>query len=299
MRVRGCESVSDMSRNAPSHPRTQTPSHPTMAKKLSIYAALFFVAALMAAPFVWLLLTALKGSEDVFAFPPDLWPDTFNWSNFVETWQVVPFGQYVINSVLVSFGSVITNVVLASLAAYPLARMEFKGKSVLFLVILSTLMVPEQVIMIPLYNITLNLGLINTLAGVIIPFSVNAFGIFLMRQFYLSIPKDLEDAAVIDGCSPLRIWWSVLVPLSMPAIATLTVFTFVGAWSSFLWPLVILQESQKFTLPVGLSYLMGTFSANFKYVAAGAVLAILPVLGVYWFLQRYFIQGILAGSVKG
>lgn len=268
-------------------------------RKLFLYLALLVVATLTAAPFVWLLLTALKGSEDVFAFPPDLWPDTFNWSNFVETWQVVPFGQYVINSVLVSFGSVITNVVLASLAAYPLARMEFTGKTVVFILVISTLMVPEQVIMIPLYTVTLNLGMINTLWGIIIPFSVNAFGIFLMRQFYLSIPKDLEDAAVIDGCSPLRIWWSILVPLSMPAIATLTVFTFVGAWSNFLWPLVILQDVEKYTLPVGLSYLMGTFSANFKYVAAGAIIAIVPVLLVYWFMQRYFIQGILSGSVKG
>jgi len=270
-----------------------------VVRKLVLYTLLFFVAALTAAPFVWLVLTSLKGTEDVFAFPPDLIPERLFFSNYVETWQAVPFGRYIIKSVVVAGGLVLSNVLLASLAAYPLARMEFKGKGVLFLVILSTLMVPEQVIMIPLYQITLNLGLINTLAGLIVPFSVNAFGIFLMRQFYLAIPRDLEDAAVMDGCSPFRIWWNILLPLSMPAIATLTVFTFVGAWSNFLWPLVILQESEKFTLPVGLSYLMGTFSANFKYVAAGAVLAILPVLAVYWFLQRYFIQGILAGSVKG
>ena len=231
--------------------------------------------------------------------PPELWPDRFHWGNYVETWRVVPFGQYIVNSVLVAGGSVLANVVLASLAAYPLARMEFTGKTFLFILILSTMMVPEQVIMIPLYGIALEAGLVNTLIGVVLPFSVSAFGIFLMRQFYLTIPRDLEDAAVIDGCSPLRIWWSILVPLSRPAIATLTVFTFVGTWSRFLWPLVILQESEKFTLPVGLAYLMGTFSSNFKYVAAGAVITILPVLAVYWFMQRYFIQGILAGSVKG
>ncbi len=270
-----------------------------MTKRLLLYFAFFFVAAITAAPFVWILLTALKGSEDVFAFPPQLWPDTFHFENFVETWNVVPFGQYILNSVLVSFGSVFTNVLLASLAAYPLARMEFKGKTVIFILIISTMMVPEQVIMIPLYSIALNLGLINTLAGVVIPFSVNAFGIFLMRQFYLSIPKELEDAAIIDGCSPFRIWWSIMLPLSGPAIATLTVFTFVGAWSNFLWPLVILQDASKYTLPVGLAYLTGTFSANFKYVAAGTIIAILPVLAVYWYMQRFFIQGILAGSVKG
>lgn len=268
-------------------------------RKALTYVALFAVASVMAAPFVWLLLTSLKGDEDVFAFPPTLWPETFQFSNYVETWNTVPFGRYIVNSIVVSFAVVVSNVLLASLAAYPLARMDFRGKGLVFVLVLSTMMVPEQVIMIPLYQLALQLGLINQLAALVIPFSVNAFGIFLMRQFYLSIPKDLEDAAVIDGCSPLRIWWSVLVPLSRPALATLAVFTFVGSWSAFLWPLVVLQESAKFTLPVGLAYLTGTFSANFKYVAAGAVIAILPVLAVYLFLQRTFIEGILSGGVKG
>lgn len=268
-------------------------------RKALTYAGLLAVASVTAAPFVWLLLTSLKGDEDVFAFPPTLWPETFRFSNYAETWSAVPFGSYIVNSVLVSFAVVVSNVVLASLAAYPLARMDFRGKGLFFVLILSTMMVPEQVIMIPLYQLALQLGLLNTLAALVVPFSVNAFGIFLMRQFYLSIPQDLEDAAIIDGCSPLRIWWSILVPLSRPAIATLAVFTFVGSWSAFLWPLVVLQESAKFTLPVGLAYLTGTFSANFKYVAAGAVIAILPVLAVYLFLQRAFIDGILSGGVKG
>lgn len=268
-------------------------------KRVLLYITLFLVAALTAAPFVWLVLTALKGSEDVFAFPPEIIPDALHFSNFVETWQMVPFGAYVINSVIVAVGMVAMNVLLASLAAYPLARMEFRGKSLLFLLILSTMMVPEQVIMIPLYEVTMHLGLLNTLAGVILPFGVNAFGIFLMRQFYMAIPRELEDAAIVDGCSPFRVWWSILLPLSMPAIATLTVFTFVAAWSHFLWPLVILQEAEKYTLPVGLAYLMGTFSSNFKYVAAGAVISILPVLAVYWYMQKYFIRGLLSGGVKG
>ncbi len=270
-------------------------------RTLLLYIALIAVACLMAVPFLWLLLTALKGSEDVFAFPPSLWPDKLHFENFVETWNAVrpSFGRYLFNSVIVSVITVTSNVLLASLAAYPLARKEFKGKTLVFILVLSTMMVPEQVIMIPLYNLTLHLGLVNTLAGVIVPFSVNAFGIFLMRQFYLAIPDELEDAAVMDGCSPLRIWWNVLLPLSRPAMATLAVFTFVGAWSNFLWPLVILQDRETFTLPVALAYLTGAFSANFKYVAAGSVIAIVPVLALYWVMQRYFIQGILAGGVKG
>jgi len=268
-------------------------------KRALTYVALLLVASLMAAPFVWLLLTSLKGGEDVFAFPPTLLPDELRFENYAETWRAVPFGAYILNSILVSIGTVVSNVLLASLAAYPLARMEFRGKTLFFILILSTMMVPEQVIMIPLYQLTLQLGLLNTLVGVVLPFSVNAFGIFLMRQFYLAIPRELEEAAVMDGCSPLRIWWSILVPLTKPAIATLTVFTFVASWSSFLWPLVILQESAKFTLPVGLSYLMGTFSANFRFVAAGAVISIVPVLLVYVSMQKYFIEGILSGGVKG
>ena len=153
--------------------------------------------------------------------------------------------------------------------------------------------------MIPLYTLVLKMGLVNSLAGVVLPFAVNAFGIFLMRQFYLGIPKELEDAAVVDGASPLRIWWHVLVPLSRPAIATLAVFTFVGAWSSFLWPLVVLQDREVYTLPVALASLTGAFSANFRYVAAGAVIAVVPVLLVYLVAQRAFVRGLMGGAVKG
>lgn len=270
-------------------------------RRALIYAALAAVAVLTAAPFVWIALTSLKGAEDVFAFPPSLWPDDFHWANYVETWKAVKpsFGRYLLNSVLVSVFAVTLNVLLASLAAYPLARMAFRGRKLVFLAVVATLMVPEQVIMIPLYTLVLRLGLVDTLAGVVLPFSVNAFGIFLMRQFYLGVPRELEDAAVVDGCSPLRVWWHVLVPLSRPALATLAVFTFVGAWSSFLWPLVVLQSREHYTLPVALSYLTGAFSSNFRYVAAGAVISILPVLAVYVFVQRYFVRGLMAGGVKG
>ncbi len=271
------------------------------ARTALLYLGLALVASVTAVPFLWIVLTSLKGAEDVFAFPPTLWPDVLQWSNYAETWNAVrpSFGRYLLNSVLVSVMAVGLNVFLASLAAYPLARMEFKGKKFAFLAIVATMMVPEQVIMIPLYTLVLKLGLVNTLAGVVIPFAVNAFGIFLMRQFYLGIPKELEDAAVVDGCTPLGVWWYVLVPLSRPAIATLAVFTFVGAWSNFLWPLVVLQDREVYTLPVALASLTGAFSANFRYVAAGAVIAVLPVLMVYLVAQRAFIRGLMAGGVKG
>lgn len=267
--------------------------------KIVVYLLLISAALLMVIPFAWILLTALKGSEDLFVFPPHILPERLNFSNFVSVWKVIPFGAYILNSLIVSAASVFLNVFLFSLAAYPLARMQFRGKNLIFLMILCTMMVPSQVIMIPIYQIEMKLGLLNSLTGVVLPFSVNAFGIFLMRQFYKGIPKDIEDAAIIDGCSPVRIWWNILLPLSKPAIATLSVFTFVSSWSNFLWPLIVLRDSNKFTLPVGLSYLTGIFSANYKFVAAGAVISIVPVLVVFLLMQKYFIEGILSGSVKG
>lgn len=269
------------------------------ARSIIVYTLLFIVAAVCAGPFVWIILTSLKGSEDVFIFPPVFFPKELHLQNFVEVWSVVPFGNYLFNSLLVAGGSVLSNVLFASLAAYPLARMEFRGKKVVVLAILGTMMVPEQVIMIPVYRILLSMDLLNTLTGVVLPTSVNAFGIFLMRQFYKSIPRDLDEAALIDGCSPLRIWWNILLPMSKPAIATLTVFTFIGAWSNFLWPLVVLRDSDRYTLPVGLNALLSAFSANYKYMAAAAVLSVIPVFVVFLLMQRYFIRGMLTGSVKG
>ena len=260
---------------------------------------LIWIAVIAAGPFVWILVTALKGSEDIFAFPPALLPQDPGIRNFVEVFAIVPFGTYLLNSVLVSLASVVLNLLLASLAAYPLARMDFRGRRWVFLMILATLMVPEQVTMIPVFRLLLEMGLLDTLAGVVLPTCVSAFGVFLIRQHYRSIPRELDEAAVMDGCSVLGIWWRILVPLSAPALATLAVFTFVGTWSSFLWPLIVLQDPARYTLPVGLNALLSAFSANYKYLAAGAVLTLIPVVAVLLFFQRYLVRGMLAGGVKG
>jgi putative chitobiose transport system permease protein len=269
-----------------------------VTRKIILYVILSAIAALMVGPFLWTLSTSLKGSEEVFSMPPTLIPTDVRWQNYSDVIALLPLGLFAFNSLLISLLSVVSNVLLASLAAYPLARMEFRGKKLLFLAVLSTMMIPEQVIMIPLYRVCMQLGLLNTFAGVVLPFGVNAFGIFLIRQFYRSIPRDIDDAATIDGCSPIRIWWEILVPLSRPALATLAVFTFVGSWSNFLWPLVVLRDADKMTIPIGLSMLVSTFSANYKFVAAGAVLAVIPVIIVFLVMQRAFIQGLLSGSVK-
>lgn len=257
-------------------------------------------------PFLWLLSTALKsGSENIFAYPPKLIPEHATLSNFVTVWNKVPFVKYMYNSVVVTVWGIILNLLLSSLAAYPLARMRFKGKNIVFYAILSTIMIPFQVIMIPIYLMTLKLNLVDSVsdfagfAGMILPFAVNAFGIFLMRQAFLGIPKELEEAALIDGCNPFQIWWNVLIPIAKPALATLAIFTFVGNWSEFLWPSIVLTKQSMYTLPVGLNHLQGVFSSDWRSIAAGAIITTIPILIFFLIMQKQFMKGTTEGAVKG
>lgn len=277
------------------------------------YLALIAVALVTVGPFLWLLVTALKGGgENIFAYPPVLVPQEPTLGNFSAVWQAVPFGRYLINSTAVAALSVVLNLLFASMAAYPLARMRFRGREGFFLLILATMMVPFPVILIPLFITVMKLhaGFMGSLPAalqspywlymwLVLPTSVSAFGIFLLRQAFLAIPKELEEAVVMDGGTPLDIWWKVMIPLSRPAIATLAIFTFVGSWGDFLWPLIVLKEPELYTLPVGVAYLAGTFSANWRLIAAGSVIAIVPIVLFFLVLQRYFIGGATAGAVKG
>jgi putative chitobiose transport system permease protein len=284
-----------------------------LIKNLLFYLAMAAIAAITVGPFLWLVVTALKGGgENIFAYPPHLIPQDPTLANFSAVWKAVPFGRYVTNSIAVASASVILNLVFASLAAYPLARMRFFGRDAFFYLVLSTMMVPFPVIMIPLFILVMKLhaGLI---AGVpealqspylayvwlVLPTSVSAFGIFLLRQAFQAIPRELEEAVIIDGGSPLDVWWQIMIPLSRPALATLAIFTFVGAWGDFLWPLLVLKEPQLYTLPVGVAFLAGTFSANWRWIAAGSVIAVIPIVSFFVFLQRYFVGGATAGAVKG
>jgi putative chitobiose transport system permease protein len=271
------------------------------------------VALITVGPFLWLVVTALKGGgENIFAYPPRLIPEHPTLDNFGAVWHAVPFGRYVSNSIGVAAASVVLNLVFASLAAYPLARMKFFGRDAFFYLMLSTMMVPFPVIMIPLFILVMKLHA-GLMAGVpealqspylvyvwlVLPTSVSAFGIFLLRQAFLAIPRELEEAVIIDGGSALDVWWQIMIPLSRPALATLAIFTFVGSWGDFLWPLLVLKEPQLYTLPVGVAFLAGTFSANWRWIAAGSVIAVIPIMTFFVFLQRYFIGGATAGAVKG
>lgn len=269
-------------------------------KRSATWVGLLALAVLTIGPFLWLLVTALKGGgENIFAYPPSLWPSQPTLDNFRQVWEAVPFGRYFFNSVLVAGVSVALNLILASLAAFALARMRFKGRDGLFVAILATMMIPLPVILIPLFVLSQRLGLLNSYAGLILPTAVSAFGIFLMRQAFLAIPREIEEAAVIDGASPWQVFWQVMLPLTKPSLATLAIFVFVGSWGDFLWPLIVLKDPDLYTLPVGISYLAGTFSANWRLIAAGSVLSILPIVLVFIGLQRFFIGGQTAGAVKG
>ena len=275
-------------------------------KKLLTYIFLIFLATISIGPFLWLFSTALKSSsENIFAYPPSFIPQHITLENFIEVCRQIPFAKYIKNSFIVSGITVILNILLSSLAAYPLARMSFRGRNLIFYSILASIMIPFQVIMVPTYLMILRLNLVDSVsllagfAGLILPFAVNAFGIFLMRQAFLSIPKELEEAAIIDGCATFSIWIKILLPLTKPSLITLAIFTFVGSWSEFLWPSIVLSRQDMYTLPVGLNYLQSIFSANWRYIAAGSIISIIPIIVIFLVLQRYFIKGTLQGAVKG
>ncbi len=275
-------------------------------KNIFTHLILILICIISLIPFLWLLSTALKGrSENIFAYPPIFIPQDFTLNNFKEVLKLVPIIKYVINSFIVAASTVILNVILSALAAYPLARMEFKGKKTAFFAILATIMVPFQTIMLPIYIITLKLHLVDSYStfagflGMIMPFAVNAFGIFLLRQAFLTIPKEIEESAVIDGCNSFQIFFKLLLPMIKPSVALLAIFTFIGSWGEFLWPSIVLTNEKLYTLPVGINNLSSAFSSDYRLVAAGSIISIVPIVIFFLALQKYFISGTTEGAVKG
>ena len=262
-------------------------------------AALSAASLLAVGPFLWLLGTSFKGSEELFANPPTIVPRDFVLENYSGVWNAVPFARYLLNSTVVVAGSVLLNVLVGALAGYALARYRFPGRGLFFALVLGAMMLPREVVIIPVYTNVLKMGLADTLAGVILPFAVEGFGIFLMRQAFLAVPREVEEAGLMDGASPLRLWWSVMLPMTAPSLAALTVFTFIGTWGDFLWPLVVLTDDRLYTLPVALAGLFGEHVQDTELMMAGAVVTVLPVMIVFLVLQRYYVAGITAGGLKG
>jgi putative chitobiose transport system permease protein len=264
------------------------------------YSKLAIIAIIMLFPLLWLISTALKSpTENIWQSPPQLLPSQPTLENFSKVWQSLPFGTYLYNSILVSVLTVSLNLLFCSLAAYPLARLSFVGQNGIFIAIVSTIMIPFQIVMIPLYILTVQLGLRNSYLGIIFPSLASAFGIFLLRQAFLGIPKEIEEAARLDGSSELELWWHIMLPAIRPALVTLAIFVFIGAWSDFLWPLIIIQDESLYTLPLGVAKLAGTFSLDWRLVAAGSVISITPVLLLFLLLQKYIVPTDTGSGIKG
>ena len=278
----------------------------SISRGFFIHATLIAVSLLSIFPFLWLMSTAMKGStENIFQYPPVFFPEHPTWENFKGVWHQIPFMLYFLNSMIVAGFTVLLNLILSALAAYPLARMDFRGKKTVFYATLATIMIPFQAIMLPVYLIVLKLHMVDSVSsvmgyiGLILPFAVNAFGIFLMRQAFLAIPKEMEEAAFVDGCNVFQIWRKVLLPMVKPTLAVLAIFTFIGSWGEFLWPSIVLTKKALYTLPVGVNDLQGMFSANWRFIAAGSIIATIPILVFFIAMQKYFISGENDGAVKG
>ena len=258
------------------------------------------LALLVLVPLLWLVSTSLKGqSENIFSSPPALLPLDPSLAAYRRLFTDYSLTTYLINSTVVSGLAVLANLLFCSLAAYPLARMRFAGRGLVLAIVVATILIPFQVVMIPLYLLMVQLGLRNTLLALVIPQAATAFGLYLLRQSFLAVPVELEEAACIDGCSRLGEWWNVMIPAARADLITLAMFVFIGTWGDFLWPLVILDDPGLYTLPLGLQQLSSSFSLDWRLVAAGSVVSIVPVLIVFIALQRFILPSASGDAVKG
>lgn len=271
--------------------------HWNAAKVLMVIAAIG-IGLMMLLPIIWMALTAFKPEVDIVAYPPKLFPRSFTLEHFKDVWERIPFARLYLNTIIFAGTVTIVSVFLDSMAAYALARLQFKGRQVVFVLILILLMLPFQVTLIPLYDILNGMGLTNTLTGMIVPRLTNAFGIFFLTQFFLAMPADLEEAARVDGASEWRIYWRIMLPLAWPAMLTLALFHFQYNWNDLLWPLVMSSELERSTLPSGLALFMGQHVVEYGLLMAGALLALLPVVIFFLIIQKSFVQGIATTGMK-
>lgn len=267
------------------------------------YVLLTLVALIFIGPFVWMFLTALKSNRDVMAWPPVLLPKELHWENFVRVFQRTAVPRALLNSIIVAIAATALNVAVASLAAFGFARLRFPGRNQIFFATLMTMMIPSGLLVVPLFFMMRHMpggpgGWLNTYQGIILPTAVMAFSIFLFRQNYLSIPKDLDDAAAIDGCGPLRVYWHVVLPLTRPATVLVTIFSFLGRWNDYLWPLTVARTTKMYTLQVALRFFQTEYNIEWPLMMAGATIAAVPMMLLYFILQSFFEQG-MAGLGRG
>lgn len=270
--------------------------------KISNLVLLFIMCIIvlfMMIPFFWSLSTSLKTTGEVFTYPPKWIPESIRWENYSQVWEVIPFSRYLLNSTVVSVVITILTLFTASLAAYAFARLNFRGRDLVFILYLGTMMIPNQVTMIPNFILIRLLGWTDTYTGLILPNVFAALGVFLLRQFFMTIPKEYEDAAKIDGASRFYIYLHVILPLSIPALVTLAVLTFVFQWNNLMWPLIIVSKDAMKTLTLGLASFQGMYSTNWSLLMAAAMMGIIPSIAIFVLGQKYLIKGITLSGIKG
>ncbi|MGW5202380.1 carbohydrate ABC transporter permease [Streptomyces spiralis] len=289
-----------MTRHSPAAARYEDPRNRALATawRIAVTVAAVAMAFAVLLPIIWMVLASFRPENDIVTSPPTLWPRAFTLANYREIWHAIPFAGLYRNTIVFAGSVTIISLFFDSMAAYALARLEFKGRNVVFVTILIMLMMPFQITLIPLYDQLNHLGLVNTFAGLIVPRATNAFGIFFLRQFFLSLPRDMEEAARIDGASEWRIYWQIVLPLARPALLTLGLFHFQYNWNDLLWPLIMTSNNSHATLPAGLSLFMGQHVTQYGMLMAGAVLSLLPVILFFLLIQRSFVQGIATTGIK-
>jgi multiple sugar transport system permease protein len=260
---------------------------------------LMLVSLTMITPFVWMVLSSFKSDGEMMAIPMRWLPTVWRTDNYVTTFNMAPWGRYLVNTLVITGSSVLLQLLVASMAAYAFARLQFKLRNLLFIIYLSTMMLPYQVTMVPSFIIIKNFGWIDNHLSLIVPNAFSVFGVFMLRQFFLSIPTELEEAARIDGCGHLRLFWEIIMKNSKPALATLTLFIFKGVWNEFLRPMLYLNKQELWTMSLGLSKFQGNYVSMWSNLMCGAVVTVIPVIIVFMFTQRYFIEGIVASGIKG
>ncbi|MHB1457809.1 MAG: carbohydrate ABC transporter permease [Armatimonadota bacterium] len=287
----------------------------SLRAKIALYIVLTLGAITMLVPFVWMVVTSIKQPNEVFSatggiswFPEHfVWKDTIIngekirawWGNYPDAWTEISFPRLYLSSIFVAVVGTFGQVLTSAMAAYAFARLQFPGRDKLFFAYLATMMIPGSVTMIPVFVILKSLGWINTYQALIIPSMFSAYGTFMLRQFFMGLPSDLEDAAKIDGSGYIGIWLRVILPLSKPALATLTTFTFMGFWGSYMWPLIVTITEEMRILPIGLKYFVGQHATNYTQLMAGSIIALIPVLIIFIFNQRYFVEGIKLSGLGG
>ena len=267
-------------------------------KSTFTHIIIYAMAGAVLIPFIWMILTSLKDMSEIFVYPPKWLPKKFNFANYVNAFQAAPFGRYYFNSLFVAITVTIGQLITCSMAAFAFARLRFRGRDLLFFIFLGTMMIPYNVTMIPSFMMLYWLGWVDTYQALIVPGLASAFGTFLLRQFFLTIPKELEEAAYIDGATKFQVLKRVIIPLSKPALATLAIFTFMGVFNDFIWALIVLNSEELRTVQLGLSIFRDRYLTQWDLLMAGSVTAVLPILIVFFFEQKYFIQVITLSGIK-